>query len=62
MIAWKNMDSLASYEKLQNVKRVNLACAMSGESGAQRVKRYSVPMGRSGWCCTTCAGASWART
>lgn len=45
MIAWKNMDSLASYEKLQNVKRVNLACAMSGESGAQRVKRYSVPMG-----------------
>ena len=25
MIAWKNMDSLASFEKLQNTKRVNLA-------------------------------------
>lgn len=45
MIAWKNMDTLASFEKLQNTQRVKLAAVMSGEEGAQRVKRYSVPMG-----------------
>ena len=45
MIAWKNMDSLASFGKLQNVKPVSLAAAMSGEDGAQRVKAYTVPMG-----------------
>ena len=45
MIAWKNMDTLASYEKLRAVKPVKLAEVMSGESGAQRVKTYSVPMG-----------------
>ena len=45
MIAWKNMDSLASYEKLGQLKRVNLAAAMTGENGANRVKKYAVPMG-----------------
>ena len=45
MIAWKNMDSLASFGKLQNVKPVSLAAAMSGEDGAQRVKACTVPMG-----------------
>ena len=45
MINWKNMDTLASYQELQNVKRVNLVEAMSGENGAERVKSYSVPMG-----------------
>ena len=45
MIAWKNMDTLASYEKLGKVQQVNLAEAMSGESGAERVKNYTVPMG-----------------
>lgn len=45
MIAWKNMDSLASYRKLGEMKRVNLAAAMAGESGANRVKAYTVPMG-----------------
>jgi len=45
MITWKNMDTLASYEALKAVKPINLACAMSGESGAQRVKNYTVPMG-----------------
>lgn len=45
MIAWKNMDCLASYRKLQNVKKVNLAAEMSGENGAQRVRNYTVPMG-----------------
>ena len=37
MISWKNMDSLASYSKLQNVKPVQLAAVMSGDEGAERV-------------------------
>ena len=44
MIAWKNFDTLASYKKLSALKRVNLPDAMSGEKGAERVKKYSVPM------------------
>ena len=45
MITWKNMDTLASYQELQAAERVNLAAAMSGENGAERVRNYSVPMG-----------------
>ena len=45
MITWKNMDTLASYQELQNVERVDLAAAMAGENGAERVKNYTVPMG-----------------
>ena len=35
MIAWKNMDTLASYEKLGKVQQVNLAEAMGGANGAE---------------------------
>ncbi len=45
MINWKNMDTLNSYNELQNVERVNLVEAMSGETGADRVRNYTVPMG-----------------
>ena len=45
MITWKNMDTLASYEALKQVAPVNLVKAMSGEEGAERVKKYTVPMG-----------------
>ena len=45
MIAWKNMDALASYQDLLKADRVNIAESMSGEAGAERVKSYSVPMG-----------------
>ncbi|MBE5815802.1 MAG: glucose-6-phosphate isomerase [Clostridiales bacterium] len=45
MAAWKNMDTLTSYQELMNTKPVALAAAMSGENGAQRVKSYTVPMG-----------------
>ena len=45
MITWKNMDTLASYQELLAAQRVNLAAAMSGENGAERVRNYSVPMG-----------------
>ena len=45
MIAWKNMDTLASYAELCAAEKINLAAAMTGENGAQRVKNYTVPMG-----------------
>ena len=45
MITWKNMDELASFDALKQVKPIDLAQAMRGESGAQRVKAYTVPMG-----------------
>ncbi len=45
MISWKNLDTLAAYKKLSGMKdRVDLAEAMSGEGGAARVAKYSVPM------------------
>ncbi len=45
MATWKNLDTLASYSKLTDLKNhVNIAEAMSGEKGAERVKNYSVPM------------------
>ena len=45
MIQWKNMDQLSSYQELQKVEKINLAAAMAGENGAERVKNYTVPMG-----------------
>ncbi|MDD7389664.1 MAG: glucose-6-phosphate isomerase [Lachnospiraceae bacterium] len=46
MVSWNNLDTLASYKELSELKdRVNLVEAMAGENGADRVKRYSVPMG-----------------
>ena len=44
MISWKNLDTLAACGKLANVKKVNLAEAMTGENGAKRVEEYCVPM------------------
>ncbi|SKB79893.1 glucose-6-phosphate isomerase [Lachnospiraceae bacterium] len=44
MINWKNLDTLKSFEELSKVDRVDLVKVMSGESGAERVKKYSVPM------------------
>ena len=45
MIAWKNLNTLAAYNKLSALRNhVNLPEAMSGENGASRVAKYSVPM------------------
>ena len=44
MANWKNLDTLASFDELAKVEKVNLVQAMSGENGAKRVKTYSVPM------------------
>lgn len=44
MINWNNMDTLTSFQELSKVAPVNLVQVMEGESGAERVKKYSVPM------------------
>ena len=45
MISWSNLDTLQSYKNLESLnKKVNIAEAMSGENGAERVKNYSVDM------------------
>lgn len=44
MTNWKNLDTLASFDALSKVARVNLVEAMTGDNGADRVKKYSVPM------------------
>lgn len=44
MINWTNLDKLESFKELQAVKPVNVKEVMSGESGAERAKTYSIPM------------------
>ena len=44
MVTWNNLDTLASFQNLQDADRVNLAEVMSGENGADRVRNYSIPM------------------
>ena len=44
MATWKNLDTLETFKALSEVKRVKLAEVMSGAEGAERVKKYGVPM------------------
>ena len=44
MITWNNLDTVSSYKELETVAKVNLAEVMSGENGAERVRKYSAPM------------------
>ncbi|MDO4977476.1 MAG: glucose-6-phosphate isomerase [Eubacteriales bacterium] len=45
MATWNNLDTLASYAKLKELKnRVNVKEVMAGENGAERVARYTTPM------------------
>ena len=44
MINWTNMDKLEAYQALEKLPCIDLAKEMSGESGAQRVRNYSVKM------------------
>ena len=44
MVSWKNLDTLASYQNLVGKDPVDLKEAMTGERGADRVARYSIPM------------------
>ena len=45
MVNWNNLDTLSSFQELAKLaNRVDLVKEMSGENGADRVRRYSVPM------------------
>ncbi len=45
MVSWKNLDTLESFGALSETKcPVCLREALAGEAGAERVKKYSVPM------------------
>ena len=43
-VDWKNLDTLTSFEELSKAAEVDLTKVMSGENGAERVKKYSTPM------------------
>ncbi len=43
---WKNLDQMKAYRKMaEDARRVDLTKVMSGTEGAERVKKYAVPMG-----------------
>ena len=45
MVSWKNLDTLAVYDKFLALKgTVDLVKEMTGENGAARVAKYTVPM------------------
>lgn len=44
MITWSNLDTSPAYQELSKVASINLVEAMTGENGAERVKKYNVPM------------------
>lgn len=44
MTEWRNFDELKSFQTLKNEQKVDLPAVMAGESGAERVGKYSVPM------------------
>ncbi|MBP3196451.1 MAG: glucose-6-phosphate isomerase [Butyrivibrio sp.] len=44
MANWNNLDTLKSYDALKKVAKVDLVSVMTGEAGAERVKKYSVGM------------------
>ena len=44
MVAWNNLDTLKSYQELTGAKTVNLKEVMTGEAGADRAKKYTMPM------------------
>ena len=43
-IKWSNFDTLNAYQALKDAQPVDLAAVMTGESGAERVAKYSVSM------------------
>ncbi len=46
MAVWANADTLSSWKKLMSLKSmVNVAQELSGPDAAERIKKYSIPMG-----------------
>ena len=44
MNQWKNLNELSSYQRISLENRVDLTRVMAGEEGAERVRKYHVPM------------------
>ena len=44
MVNWTNLDKVEAYKELVAAEKVNLKEVMTGANGAERVKKYSVPM------------------
>ena len=44
MVTWNNLDKISAFAKVKEAERVDLAEAMKGDNGAERVKNYSTPM------------------
>ena len=44
MINWNNLDTNKAFDELSEISFVNLSEVMAGENGAERVKKYNVPM------------------
>ena len=44
MVNWNNLDTIDAFKELESVAKVNLPEVMAGANGAERVKKYSVPM------------------
>ena len=46
MIQWNNLDTLESWKALEKkAEKVDLKKVLAGEEGADRVRKYAVPMG-----------------
>ena len=45
MIKWENLNTLSAYKELLEAGKVNIKDELSGENGAARVKKYTVPLG-----------------
>ena len=46
MVTWDNLDTLASFQNLSKTGRIDLKKVMSGENGAERVKKLQYSNGR----------------
>ena len=44
MVTWNNLNKISAFAKVKEAAHVDLAEAMKGENGAERVKNYSTPM------------------
>ena len=44
MVNWINLDKVEAYKELEAATKINLKEVMTGANGAERVKKYSVPM------------------
>ena len=48
MVTWSNADTLSSWKKLQSLKgMVSIADELSAPTAADRIAKYSIPMGGS---------------